>query len=140
MYAKGQGVPENGAEAVKWYRKAAELGLAIAQYNLGGIYAKGQGVPENDAEAVKWYRKAAVQGNAPAQNDLGTMYASGEGVPEDYVKAYTWFNLAAAQGNENAVENKDRLKSLMTAADISEAQKLSAELFTRIEEGAERSD
>jgi TPR repeat protein len=31
----GEGVPEDDAEAVKWYRKAAEQGLAGAQFNLG---------------------------------------------------------------------------------------------------------
>ena len=30
MYAKGDGVPENDAEAVKWYRKAADQGHAKA--------------------------------------------------------------------------------------------------------------
>ena len=34
MYATGRGVPENDAEAVKWYRKAAEQGYAGAQYWL----------------------------------------------------------------------------------------------------------
>jgi uncharacterized protein len=28
MYDNGEGVPENDAEAVKWFRKAAEQGLA----------------------------------------------------------------------------------------------------------------
>ena len=30
MYDKGVGVPENNTEAVKWYRKAADQGLAMA--------------------------------------------------------------------------------------------------------------
>jgi uncharacterized protein len=32
---QGQGVPEDDAEAVKWYRKAAEQGLARAQLIYG---------------------------------------------------------------------------------------------------------
>jgi uncharacterized protein len=64
MYDNGEGVPENDAEAVKWYRKAADQGLVEAQFNLGNMYESGEGVPENDAEAVKWYRKAADQGLA----------------------------------------------------------------------------
>ena len=52
MYENGRGVPQNDAEAVKWYRKAAEQGLASAQNNLGVMYANGEGVPQNDAEAV----------------------------------------------------------------------------------------
>jgi len=64
MYANGKGVPENDAEAVKWYHKAAEQGNAIAQSRLGYMYEYGNGVARNVAEAVKWYRKAAEQGFA----------------------------------------------------------------------------
>ena len=39
-------------EAVRWYRLAAEQGLAEAQDKLGFAYAWGEGLPENDAEAV----------------------------------------------------------------------------------------
>jgi len=60
-YATGDGVPKNDAEAVKWYRKAAEQGEVTAQSNLGAMYHNGDGVPKNDAEAAKWYRKAALQ-------------------------------------------------------------------------------
>ena len=35
----GEGVPKNDAEAVTWYRKAAEQGYANAQFNLGYMYA-----------------------------------------------------------------------------------------------------
>jgi TPR repeat protein len=42
MYANGEGVPEDDAEAVKWYRLAAEKGHADAQTNLGAIWSEGQ--------------------------------------------------------------------------------------------------
>ncbi len=61
---------KNYAEAVKWYRKAAEQGNVGGQYNLGVMYSEGRGVERNDAEALKWYRKAAAQGNQSAQNEL----------------------------------------------------------------------
>ena len=67
-------MPQDYAEAVKWYRKAADQGDAAAQFNLGVMYATGQGVPQDYAEAVKWYRKAAEQGHAGAQYNLGVMY------------------------------------------------------------------
>ena len=38
MYGNGEGVPQDYKEAVKWYRLAAEQGVAAAQYNLGGMY------------------------------------------------------------------------------------------------------
>ena len=61
------GVAEDDVEAVKWYRKAADQNLALAQYNLGVCYDRGDGVAEDHAEAAKWYRKAAVQNDADAQ-------------------------------------------------------------------------
>jgi hypothetical protein len=67
MYYKGNGVPQNYAEALKWFRLAATQGHAKAQSNLGVMYDEGQGVPEDDAGALKWYRLAAAQGNASAQ-------------------------------------------------------------------------
>jgi len=44
MYANGLGVPEDDAEAARWFRLAAEQGNALAQYNLGFIYDSGRGV------------------------------------------------------------------------------------------------
>ena len=74
MYQNGEGVPQDDAEAVRWYRLAAEQGDADAQNNLGVMYQNGEGVPQDDAEAVRWYRLAAEQGDAWAQNNLGVMY------------------------------------------------------------------
>ena len=37
MYANGRGGLKNDVEAVKWYRKAAEQGNALAQVALGDI-------------------------------------------------------------------------------------------------------
>jgi uncharacterized protein len=65
MYEKRQmALVQDYAEAVKWYRLAAEQGNANAQYNLGVMYDNGDGVVQDYAEAVKWYRLAAEQGNA----------------------------------------------------------------------------
>ena len=63
MYANGQGVPQDYAEAVKWYRLAAEQGDEKAQFNLGFQYANGQGVPQNHAEAYVWFNLAAASGD-----------------------------------------------------------------------------
>ena len=50
------------AEAVKWFRKGAEQGYAVAQYNLGLMNDEGKGVTQDDAEAVKWFASGAAQG------------------------------------------------------------------------------
>jgi len=70
MYAKGQGVPQDDQEAVKWYRLAVEQGDAVAQANLGLMYAKGQGVAQNYIQAYMWETLAAAQGNENASKGL----------------------------------------------------------------------
>ena len=64
MYAKGQAVPKDNAEALNWLCKAAEQGYVEAQRLLGVMYYLGQGVSKDDVEAVKWLRKAAERGAA----------------------------------------------------------------------------
>jgi TPR repeat protein len=51
LYANGEGVPQDYAEARTWYLKAAEQGDAKAQFNLGLLYSHGWGVPQDKAEA-----------------------------------------------------------------------------------------
>ena len=60
------GVPEDDAEAVKWYRKAAKQGLVIAQFNLGIMYGNGEGIPVNNIKAYMWSSLAKAQGHEDA--------------------------------------------------------------------------
>ena len=62
MYNNGQGVPQDYAETVKWYRLAAEQGHASAQNNLGLMYDNGEGVPQDYVQAHMWYNLAGAQG------------------------------------------------------------------------------
>ncbi len=127
MHSKGQGVPQDDAEAVRWYRRAAEQGYARAQFNLGFMYRKGRGVPQDDAEVVRWFRRAAEQADAKAQFNLGVMYSEGRGVLRDYVQAHKWISLAAAQGDESYRKTTDILAGRMTPTQIDLAQWLARE-------------
>ena len=98
MYSKGQGVPKDYIEAVRWYRKSAEQGYAKAEYNLSGMYREGQGVPQDYALAERWCRKAAEQGDPKAEDGLGFMYFRGEGTAQDYLEAANWYRKSAEQG------------------------------------------
>jgi TPR repeat protein len=134
MYLNGLGLPQSDAEALKWVRKAADQGLAVAQESLGLFYSSGRGVPQNDAEAAKWYRKSAEQGSARSQLALGAAYGTGRGVPQNYVQAHMWLNVAASHYDASAepiaspdwepIKLRDRLASVMSPAQIAEAQRL----------------
>jgi hypothetical protein len=122
MYKDGQGVPQDYAEAAKWYHLAAEQGDADAQNNLGTMYDTGEGVPQDYAEAAKWYRLAAEQGDADAQLNLGTIYALGHGIPQNFIRAHMWFNIAAIKGKADGVKGRNAAAKQMTSVDISKAQ------------------
>ncbi|MBQ7503255.1 sel1 repeat family protein [bacterium] len=98
-YHKGDGVPRDLTEAVKWYRKAAEQGNADAQNLLGWCYQFGESVPQDYGEAVKWYRQSADQGNSDAQCSLAGCYLDGKGVSKDLTEAARWYRKSAEQGN-----------------------------------------
>jgi TPR repeat protein len=72
-YHTGLGVTQDYTEAVKWYRKAAEQGFALAENNLGWMYLKGLGVPQDREKAILWFTRAAKQGNESAKRELGKL-------------------------------------------------------------------
>ena len=53
LYANGQGVPKDDAQARQWYEKAGVQGHADAQVNLGSLYDYGRSVPQDFKKAVK---------------------------------------------------------------------------------------
>jgi len=67
FYSEGRVVQADAETAARWYRRAADQGLAAAQHNLGHLYLEGRGVGRDPAAAIEWFRKAAKQGFAPAQ-------------------------------------------------------------------------
>lgn len=69
-YYYGRGVSQNYAEALEWYRKAAEKWHTGAEISLGWMYEYGQGVSRDYQMALSWYLKAAAQGNNDAQRGI----------------------------------------------------------------------
>jgi hypothetical protein len=54
MYDSGKDIPQDDAEALRWYNKAAEQGHSAAQYNLSMVYLFGKGVTQDTVAAYKW--------------------------------------------------------------------------------------
>ncbi|WP_162917374.1 tetratricopeptide repeat protein [Dongia deserti] len=58
IYDYGQGVPQDDAEAVKWYERAAAQGSAKGQYQAGAVYARSPQV-KDPVQGYKWLTIAA---------------------------------------------------------------------------------
>lgn len=85
-----------------WYKKAAEQGHALAQYEYGQCNLDKTNL--HPQEALKWFRKAAEQGYDEAQFWVAMFYADGYVVEKDPVEALYWLKRAAAQGHELALK------------------------------------
>jgi hypothetical protein len=59
MYEKGNGIAQDYAEAVRWYRRAADQGDPAGQHNLGVMYRDGSGVLQDYVQAYMWFNLAA---------------------------------------------------------------------------------
>lgn len=73
LYEDGLVLPRDYAEAVFWYRSAAEQGYPGAQTNLGIMYARGRGVSSSRRTAIEWFQRASKQGDILAKRNLEAM-------------------------------------------------------------------
>ncbi len=80
----------NPEEAVRYYRRGAELGGASSQRRLGEALEAGRGVEKDAKEALKWYVKAAEQGEPIAMMQAAMLAASAEAGVQDFALARKW--------------------------------------------------
>ncbi len=112
LYEHGRGVPQDLAEAARWYGRAADLGDVYAQTKLGALYAEGKGVDRDLEQAAQWYERAAERDHPTAQYALGTLYANGRGVPKDLGMAAKWYGRADSNTcTTSAVTTADGLRN-----------------------------
>ncbi len=120
------------AEALGYYRRAAELGQVEAQVILAYKLAA---QPESQAEALEWLRKAAAQKNDRALCALGVFTLEGRGgLKADPVEAYRLFEQAAELGSADGLCNQAYCleRGLGVKADPEKA----VELYTKLLEKA----
>ena len=87
------GFKQNGDEAFKWTKLAAESGYVPAQELLGSLYYHGIGVDQNFEEAFKWHKQAAdnTEGYALACGQTAFMLKIGLGCEQDFDKAIEYY-------------------------------------------------
>lgn len=85
-------------DAIDWMRRAADEGLADAQFEIAVRHVQGKLAPLDLAAAREWYGRAAAQNYAPALCNLATMEWQGTGGPADLQKAEEHFRAAAEAG------------------------------------------
>ena len=119
-YEKGNGVEQDDATAVRFYKEAAERGNSEAQLRLGILYRQRKGVQEEfrkksrfsfgktafdflfsskmDKEAFRWLNAAAGQGVVEAQYYLAQFHEQGIGTDKDQDLADAFYAQAKQAG------------------------------------------
>jgi TPR repeat protein len=104
-FQHGYGTEQDYAQAMVWFRRAAEGGLAIAQFNVGGLYFEGYGVERDIAVAIDWYTRAAEQREELALIQLGWVHQKGLGGAIDLKRGFILYLIAYKQGSSRAANH-----------------------------------
>ena len=127
QYQRGEGVPLNKQEAIKWLHTAADQGHADSQAELGFIYADGEIVPQDIVQAYMWFflaienmvdeeqkthlervfidfsQNVYTEEIAKAQSEISKKFFSGVGVPRNHHKGKEYLIKALGNGDMSAI-------------------------------------
>lgn len=102
VWAKAYEKPSQGMHerAINAYKKLAEEGDKVAQYEIAGWYMPADGFKEGSAEkSFYWYNKSAENGYVPALLGLAHCYYNGIGTEKDFEKTKSLLEDAGARGS-----------------------------------------
>jgi uncharacterized protein len=90
-------------EANFWLLKAAQAGLASAQYEMGKSLVRGEGCKQDVQKGVQWLTLAAQDNSPDAQYFLGVSLLGSDKFQQNKQQAIEWLNHAAASGHPRAM-------------------------------------
>lgn len=81
LCVKGQGVPQDYAKAMDYFRRSDETGSVKAAYYIGVMYRDGLGVEKDYSKASEWLERADDLGDTRAEKVLKDIKSKSEIVP-----------------------------------------------------------
>ncbi len=108
------------ANAILWYGRAADGGLAEAQYQLAQLLFEDS---KSQQQGMALLMAAAAQGYAAANARLGVFYQLGTYVEKDHVRARQYYEIATAGGDLTARNNLAWLLATNTNAGLRNGQR-----------------
>ncbi|KNG81219.1 ubiquitin-protein ligase Sel1/Ubx2 [Aspergillus nomiae NRRL 13137] len=94
MYLRGEGVEQNFATALTWFRRGVTNGDSLCQHQMGLMYLHGYGVQQDAFRAASYFKSASEQDFPAAETRLGALFLDQGDVPT----ATRYFELAARWG------------------------------------------
>ncbi|PYH99411.1 putative ubiquitin-protein ligase Sel1/Ubx2 [Aspergillus ellipticus CBS 707.79] len=94
MYLRGEGVEQNFATALTWFRRGLSNGDALCQHSIGLMYLQGYGVSQDAFRAASYFKAASEQDFPASETRLGALFLD----QGDVQTATRYFELAARWG------------------------------------------
>jgi hypothetical protein len=102
LYLKGDDLPRDVFEAVRWLERSCLQGSGYAGYALAMVYLKDGEIAKDAPRAISLLEQSAESGNAFALYRLGRLHLEGVDVPKDVGKAVEYLTASAERGNQYA--------------------------------------
>ncbi len=97
---------ENNAQAVYWYKLAAEQSHEWAKIRLQELVTE-----EGNIEALDWLEKFANQGDERMLFILAEIYEQGRGISKNHAKALIYYIKSAEKGNAEAQKRQQNIEA-----------------------------
>ena len=103
------------AKSKSWYERAADAGIAEAQYQLAELLLEDSASMQRALELLKL---AAAQGHAAANTRLGVFFQLGTHVRKNHAQAQHYYEVATVQGDLTARNNLAWLLATSPSSDL----------------------
>lgn len=136
--------PDTSAAGLQVLENGARAGDPVAQFLLGWVLLNAVSQAEDGVDrasinqasmdrarsqqVLALMQASAHAGIPAAMGNLALFYVEGRQLPQDYVLAYMWLLLASSAGQPEAADLAASLASMMTSAQVLDAQKRAQEL------------
>ena len=102
-YYWGWGTEKDEKKAFHWFKKAAENGEPVAQYELSVFYSNGEVVERDEKKAMEWLQKSAENGNERAMYIYAQNLETGNNlVKKDEKAAMAYYEKLSSKGHTPA--------------------------------------
>lgn len=89
-YERGDGVEQDPLQSLVWFKRAADHGHALAQYNTALKYYNGAGMKQNLDESIRYAEIAVRNGNKSGAELLFNIYSDDSSSKYSPEKANYW--------------------------------------------------
>jgi serine/threonine protein kinase len=133
LVARLLGNEQSYPEALRWARRAAQLGDVDNMVTVAHSFCKGWfGSRVDKLEAARWYRNASEHNHTDAMNSLAIMLTTGDGVEKSPSEAAMLFRKASELGDATAMVKYGRI--LKSGCGVEKDTAKATQLFRRASE------